>query len=67
MWDRIQYADWADIVPYLAFFLTFGVFLIIAVRALFMRREKAQEMAELPLQDITRTDDREPSTTRDSK
>ena len=51
MWKRIVYAEWADIIPYLTFFLTFGVFLILAVRALMMRRSQAERMAHLPLED----------------
>lgn len=53
MWKRIIYAEWTDVVPYLAFFLTFGVFLILATRALLMKKSQARRMAELPLQDTS--------------
>ena len=51
MWNRINYDEWANAVPYVAFFLTFGVFLILAVRAALMRRTHAEHMASLPLED----------------
>ena len=51
MWKRIQYYEWADLVPYLAFFLTFGVFVVMSVRAIRLRREQALELAHLPLED----------------
>ena len=51
MWNRIQYAEWADIVPYLAFFFTFGVFLVMAVRALCLRRDQTKRLASLPLEE----------------
>lgn len=51
MWKRIIYAEWAEIVPYLAFFLTFGVFLILSIRALTMRKQQATRLAHLPLED----------------
>lgn len=53
MWKRIIYADWAEAVPYVAFFLTFGVFLVLAIRALLMRKKKAEHMARLPLEGHT--------------
>lgn len=54
MWKRIVYAEWAEVVPYLAFFLTFGVFLILAVRALLMHRKDAHRLACLPLENNPR-------------
>ena len=51
MWKRIVYAEWADVVPYVAFFLTFGVFLVLFTRTLMMRKPQAQRLANLPLED----------------
>ena len=56
MWQRIIYAEWAEVVPYLAFFLTFGVFLILALRALLMRRAQAERLANLPLEEPSVTE-----------
>ncbi len=61
MWKRVIYAEWADVVPYIAFFLTFGVFLVLAVRALLMRRKVAERMAQLPLEDQPDPDRSQPS------
>ena len=55
MWKRIQYYEWADIIPYLAFFLTFGVFIVMSVRAVRLRRDQALELAKLPLEDSPAT------------
>ena len=49
MWKRVTYAEWADWVPYLAFFLTFGVFLVLVVRAILMRKTRVRHLANLPL------------------
>ena len=55
MWKRIVYADWAEVIPYIAFFLTFGVFLVLAVRTILMHRRQAERMANLPLEDSPET------------
>ena len=36
MFKRIIYDDWTSIIPLISFWLTFGVFLAITVRALFL-------------------------------
>ena len=51
MWERINSGEWARVVPYIAFFLTFGVFLILLIRTLLMRKAHAEHMAHLPLED----------------
>ena len=51
MWKRIIYGEWADVVPYIAFFLTFGVFLVLAIRTLMMRKKHAARLAHLPLEE----------------
>ena len=50
MFKRIIYADWVEIVPYLAFFLTFAVFLVLVVRTLKMGKANAERIASLPLE-----------------
>lgn len=49
MFKRIQYAEWHEILPILAFLISFLFFLLIVVRAVQMKKTKARELAELPL------------------
>ncbi|GHC05372.1 hypothetical protein [Cerasicoccus arenae] len=51
MFKRIIYDHWTHIVPILSFWLTFGVFLAITVRALFFKKDFVQRMGNLPLED----------------
>jgi len=58
MFKRIQYAEWSDILPILAFCISFLLFLLIVIRAVRMRKSKADEMAHLPLAEETEKPDR---------
>lgn len=51
MWKRIEYADWVDLVPVLAFVLTFTVFVVLVARAFLMKKDDLNELAALPLED----------------
>lgn len=51
MFKRIIYDDWTQIVPVLSFWLTFGVFLAITVRALCFKKDYVNHMGNLPLED----------------
>ena len=51
MFKRIIYDDWATIVPLISFWLTFGVFLAITVRALFLKKSTVNHMENLPLEE----------------
>lgn len=51
MFQRIIFEDWTEGIPELSFWLTFGVFLAIVLRALFMKKEKLQHLENLPLED----------------
>jgi len=51
MFKRIIYDDWTSIVPLISFWLTFGVFLAIVVRALFLKKSTVHHMENLPLDD----------------
>lgn len=51
MFKRIIYEDWASYIPIISFWFTFSVFLIISLRAIFMRKEKIRHMGNLPLED----------------
>jgi hypothetical protein len=62
MFKRIIYDDWTSIVPHISFWLTFGVFLVIVVRAMFLRRATVKHLESLPLQE-----DESPQSTVKSK
>lgn len=49
MFKRIIYDDWTSIIPLISFWLTFGVFLAITVRALVMKKSTVHHMEDLPL------------------
>jgi hypothetical protein len=49
MFKRIQYAEWQEILPVLAFAISFLLFLLIVIRALRMRKERAERLSRLPL------------------
>lgn len=51
MFKRIIYDDWTSIIPLISFWLTFGVFLAITVRALLLQRKQVEHSAQLPLED----------------
>ncbi len=51
MFKRLTYESWHYAVPIIAFVLTFGVFVYFVIRAIRMRRSKADYMSHLPLQD----------------
>ena len=51
MFKRLTYENWHYAVPIIAFLLTFGVFVYFVIRAIRMRRSKADYMSHLPLQD----------------
>lgn len=50
MFRRVILEDWHQWVPYVSFGITFSVFLIVLIRALLMRKDKAEHMAHLPLE-----------------
>lgn len=51
MFKRIIYDDWTSIVPLISFWLTFGVFLAIVLRAMFLKKSTIHHMENLPLDD----------------
>ncbi|MFQ3225801.1 MAG: hypothetical protein ACI8Z5_002066 [Lentimonas sp.] len=51
MFKRIIYADWTSIIPLISFWLTFGVFLLITVRAVLLKKTTVNHMENLPLED----------------
>lgn len=53
MFKRLTYEDWQAMIPVIAFLLTFAGFLVFSLRALFMRRESAERLSALPLEDAS--------------
>ncbi|MEO0795632.1 MAG: cbb3-type cytochrome c oxidase subunit 3 [Verrucomicrobiota bacterium] len=51
MFKRIIYDNWTDIVPILSFWLTFGVFIGITIRALLFKKDYVNHMGSMPLED----------------
>lgn len=51
MFKRIIYENWTDGVAEISFWLTFGVFLAIVIRALLMKKKDVDHMGHLPLED----------------
>lgn len=49
MFRRIIHEHWHDLVPVIAFILTFAVFIVAFIRALLARKEAVAHMAALPL------------------
>ena len=55
MFKRIIYDEWTTLVPLISFWFTFGVFLAITIRAIFLRKETVQHLEQLPLEDDAST------------
>jgi hypothetical protein len=51
MYRRVLYENWHSIVPMVAFAVTFTVFTFACIRSVLMRKDKADEMAAMPLDD----------------
>jgi hypothetical protein len=51
MFKRVIYDNWTDWVPYISFGVTALVFLTFTIRAMTMRKDSADRMARLPLDD----------------
>lgn len=50
MWKRINYAEWIDIMPVIAFVITFTVFLILVTRTILMKKDQVHHLSSLPLE-----------------
>ena len=53
MFKRIVLEDWQNIVPLVSFGVTFAIFFIAVLRAVTMRRENVDRLANLPLDSTT--------------
>ena len=59
LFKRISYEEWHEVVPIIAFILTFGVFVFFVVRALRLQRDEVSRMASMPLDPDPSTANRE--------
>ncbi len=53
MFKRILHEDWTNIVPVIAFFVTFTIFVAAIVRSVRMKQAMSDHLSSLPLQDDT--------------
>ena len=51
MFKRVIYDNWTDWVPYVSFGVTALVFLTFTIRAMTLRKDRADQMARMPLDD----------------
>ncbi len=51
MYKRIIYEHWHEIVPLVAFVTTVLVFGVMTLRGMLLRKDKAETMSHLPLDD----------------
>jgi hypothetical protein len=51
MFKRVLVEDWTLCLPYIAFFITAAVFILVTVCALCMRKSVRSRLASLPLDD----------------
>ena len=51
MWKRINYDAWVDLVPIIAFVLTFTVFVVLVARTFLLKKADLDTIAQLPLDD----------------
>lgn len=49
MFHRLTFESWTSIVPIIAFALTFATFIMITIRAIFMKKKDVDKLANLPL------------------
>ena len=51
MFRRVSLENWHEWVPYICFALVAGVFLVIVIRAICMKKSEVERISALPLQD----------------
>lgn len=49
MFKRLILEDWQMVIPVVAFVLTFGVFLVLSIKAILLGKKQSEHMANLPL------------------
>ena len=50
MFKRLVLEDWHHALPYISFALTFAAFIYLVIRALRMKQETVDHIADLPLE-----------------
>ena len=61
MFKRIIYDDWTSIIPIISFWLTFGVFIAICIRALLLGKSRVDAMKQLPLEEDQKSATKNPN------
>jgi hypothetical protein len=51
MYKQVIYEHWLEWVPYVAFGVTFAVFISFVIRAVALNKDSAAKMAQIPLDD----------------
>ena len=51
LYKRLSLEEWQNVLTFVAFFLTFGAFIYFTIRALRMKKDKRDHMANLPLEE----------------
>jgi hypothetical protein len=51
MFKQVIYENWLEWVPYVAFAVTAAVFFTFVIRAIALNKDRAAEMARIPLDD----------------
>lgn len=51
MFRNVIYETWLNWVPYVAFGVTMAVFITFSLRAIVLRKDRAEQLARLPLDD----------------
>ena len=56
MFHRVTTEEWHQITPIISFGITFAVFIAAVLRALLTRKQRCNQLAELPLDRPDKTD-----------
>jgi hypothetical protein len=67
MFKRLALEDWHTTLAILAFFITFGTFIFLVIRAILMKKEDRDHMANLPLENHTPPAEPENDTDHESR
>ena len=51
VFDRLAYEEWHLVFPVIGFAISFAVFIYVSIRAFRMNKERADELARLPLRE----------------
>lgn len=50
MYKRIVLEEWQNLVPLFSFAVTFGIFACAVIRAVFLKKERADRLSRLPFE-----------------